>query len=141
VPTPGSTTTKKIVLAGKYLKEENRIKLPALISKDGRRCVMSIIRAEGLILAITPFNEATKKSSSPKSVIKAIRGYFTIQYIIQILAIGQWGQTFQAFIKYYYPIKRLKRQEKNDRLLYSLVQQSERQQHIKKVACPLFCHL
>jgi hypothetical protein len=50
---------------------------------------MSIIRAEGLILAITPFSEATKKSSSPKSVIKAIRGYFTIQYIIRILASGQ----------------------------------------------------
>ena len=65
------------------------MKPPVLISKEGMWWVISSILAKGLILRITPLSEGTKKSSSPKSVSRAITRCFTLHYIIQILHFGQ----------------------------------------------------
>ncbi len=73
VPTPGSTTARCTVPAGKNGTAASSARLPASTSWGAISWVRSTSRAEGQMDRTTPFMIPTKGSRSPKSVVRVIR--------------------------------------------------------------------
>src|ERR1043166_5391371 len=111
VPTPGSTTARCTVPAGKYGAAASRASAPSVMSWRSTSWVTSTSasgrRAASAMPSMTPFISATYASRSPKSVVSVTRPgtladecstvavHHEVGHEGQDLTLLRWGESFQ----------------------------------------------